>query len=75
MLMWRHYYDDTPKRDSPNGISHLGIRNNVSKWLRPSYTELVWFYCNDNATKRDFESQTTYSQFGMDIVIRSGIIY
>ena len=55
--------------------SHLGIRNSVLKWLRPSYTELMWFYCNDNAAKRDFESQTAYSQFGMDIVIRSGIIY
>ena len=32
-------------------------------------------YCNDNAAKRDFESQTAYSQFGMDILIRSGIIY
>ena len=55
--------------------SHLGIRNNVLKWLRPSYTELMWFYCNDNPVKRDFESQTAYSQFGMDIVIRSGIIH
>ena len=36
---------------------------------------LMWFYCNDNAAKRDFESQTAYSQFGMDILIRSGIIY
>ena len=36
---------------------------------------LMWFYCNDNPAKRDFESQTAYSQFGMDIVIRSGIIY
>ena len=55
--------------------SHLGVRNSVLKWLRPSYTELMWFYCNDNAAKRDFESQTAYSQFDMDIVIRSGIIY
>ena len=55
--------------------SHLGIRNSVFKWLRPSYTELMWFYCNDNAAKRDFESQMAYSQFGLDIVIRSGIIY
>ena len=36
---------------------------------------LMWFYCNDNAAKRDFESQTAHSQFGMDIPIRSGIIY
>ena len=35
----------------------------------------MWFYCNDNAAKRDFQSQTAYSQFGMDIVKRSGIIY
>ena len=35
----------------------------------------MWFYPNDNAAKRDFESQTAYSQFGMDILIRSGIIY
>ena len=55
--------------------SHLGIRNSVLKWLRPSFTELMWFSCNYNAAKRDFESQTAYSQFGMDIVIRSGIIY
>ena len=55
--------------------SHLGIRNSVSKWLCPSYTELMWFYCNDNAAKWDFESQTAYSQFGIDIVIRSGIIH
>ena len=55
--------------------SHLGIRNSVMKWLRPSYTELMWFYFNDNAAKRDFESPTAYSQFGMDIVKRSGIIY
>ena len=54
--------------------SHIGIRNSVLKWLRP-YTELMWFYCNDNVAKRDFESQTAYSQFAMDIVIRSGIIY
>ena len=55
--------------------SHLGIRNSILKWLRPSYTELMWFYCNDNAAKRDFESQTAYSQIGMGIVKRSGIIY
>ena len=55
--------------------SHLDIRNSVLKWLRPCYTELIRFYCNDNAAKRDFQSQTAYSQFGMDIVIRSGIIY
>ena len=36
---------------------------------------LLWFYCNDNAAKRNFELQTAYSQFGMDILIRSGIIY
>ena len=36
---------------------------------------LMGFYCNDSAAKRDFESQTAYSQFGMDIIIRSGIIY
>ena len=35
----------------------------------------MWFYCNDNAAKRDFESQTAHSQFGMDIVIRSGMNY
>ena len=55
--------------------SHLGIRNSVSKWLCPNYTELMWFYCNDNAAKRDFDSQTAYSQFVVDIVIRSGIIH
>ena len=38
-------------------------------------TTLLWFYCNDNPAKRDFESQTAYSQFGMDILIRSGMIY
>ena len=36
---------------------------------------LLWFYCNDNPAKRDFESQTAYSQLGMDILIRSGMIY
>ena len=54
---------------------HLGIWNSVLKWLRPRYTELMWFYCNDNVAKRDFQSQTAYSQFGVDIVKRSGIIY
>ena len=58
----------------PMADSHLGIRNSVLKWLRPSYAELMWFYCNDNAAKRHFESQTVYSQFVMDIVIRSGMI-
>ena len=55
--------------------AHLGNRNSVLKWLRPSYTELMWFYFNDNDAKRDFELQTAYSQFGMDTVIRSGMIY
>ena len=41
--------------------SHFGIRNSVLKWLRPSYTELMWFYCNGNAAKRDFESQKSHS--------------
>ena len=36
---------------------------------------LMWFCCNDNAAKRDFKSQTAYSEFGMDILMRSGIIY
>ena len=73
--MWRHYNDDTAKCDSPNGRFTPRHRNSVLKWLRPSYAELMWFYCNDNVAKRDFESQTAYSQFGMDIVIRSGMIY
>ena len=34
----------------------------------------MWLTCND-AAKRDFESQAAHSQFGMDILIRSGMIY
>ena len=34
---------------------------------------LMWLYCNDNAAKRDFESQTAYSQFGNDIKIGNNL--
>ena len=68
-LILLHGNDNAAKRD------FLNLKRQTESSVVWAAATLLWFYCNDNPAKRDFESQTAYSQFGMDILIRSGKIY
>ena len=68
-LILLHGYDNAAKLDVFN------LKRQTESSVVWAAAALLRFYCNDNPVKRDFESQPAYSQFGMDILIRSGIIY
>ena len=68
-LILLHGNDNAAKRD------FLNLKRQTETSVVWAAATFLWFYCNDYPAKRDFESQTAYSQFGMDILIRSGIIY